>query len=74
MLKLLILAGLLYGVYFIFFKKANITRKTKEDFKKESETMVECQKCNTFISTNEALISNGKYFCSKECLDAYTGA
>jgi len=72
MLKLIILAGLLYGVYFFFFKKTNVLNQNKKkDIKKDSETMVECQKCGTFISANEALISNGKYFCSKECVDAY---
>ena len=72
MLKFLILAGLLYGVYYIFFKKQNIlTKSKKENLKKNSETMVECTKCETYISANEALLVDGKYFCSKECVDAY---
>ncbi len=72
MLKFLILAGLLYAVYFMYFKKPNsISKKPKKDMEKESETMVECKQCSTFISVSEALISDGKYFCSKECVDAY---
>ena len=72
MLKLLILAGLLYAVYFMYFKKTNsINQKSKKDLDKTSETMVECKKCGTYISADEALIVDGNYFCSKECVDAY---
>jgi formylmethanofuran dehydrogenase subunit E len=34
----------------------------------ESEDMVECSRCGTFISTQEAYEKEGKTFCSKECL------
>ena len=73
MLKFIILAGILYGVYYLFFRKPVITTTKKPDIKKNSETMVECKKCEAFVSVNEALIVDGKYFCSKECVDAYTG-
>jgi len=76
LLKLLILAGILYAIYVFLFKKQNIlkNKKTVDEPReeKQSETMVECAKCSTFISVNEAYISSGKYFCSKECADAYT--
>ena len=31
--------------------------------------MVECQKCGLFISSKDAIIKNGKYYCSKECAE-----
>jgi len=56
----------------MFFKRQGIANKeSKSDLKNSSETMVECQKCSTYISVDEALMSDGRYFCSKECVDAY---
>ncbi len=72
MLKFIILVGILYVVYHLFFKKPIITATKKSDMKKDSETMVECNNCKAFVSVNEAFIVDGKYFCSKECVDAYT--
>jgi len=72
-LKFLVLVGLLYAVYYVFFKKKNIlTKSKKENLKKSSETMIECTQCKTYISVNEALLVDGKYFCSKECVDDYS--
>ncbi len=74
--KWIIFGVVIYIVYQIFFKKENIISKvkraSKESAKKkeekiESETMVECQKCGIFISSKEAIIKDGKYYCSKEC-------
>jgi len=71
-MKFIILGILLYAIYYIFFKKPVISqKKTKDNLKQESETMVECTKCKAYVSVNEALIVDGKYFCSKECADAY---
>ena len=72
MLKFIILVGILYGIYYLFFRKPVISAGKKSDIKKDSETMVECKECKAFVSVNEALIVDGKYFCSKECVDAYT--
>ena len=32
-------------------------------------TMIECATCGTYISSNEAIISSGKFYCSTECRD-----
>lgn len=75
-IKLLILGGLIYGVYLLFFKNGGLlqqvsdaanskTKKKKE--RQESETVVECSKCGVFVSTKEAVIKDGKFYCSKEC-------
>jgi uncharacterized protein len=39
----------------------------KKEVKVEDE-MLECPTCQTYISTKEAILSNGKYYCSKDCL------
>lgn len=64
--KILILVVILTAVYFIFFKKPS-TVQDKEKKQKESDTMVECKSCQTYISNKEAIIKDGKYYCSKEC-------
>ena len=59
-------------VYFLFIKKKPLPgenqkpKKKKKD--KESDDMVACKTCGTYISLNEALLQNGEYFCSNECL------
>ena len=67
--KLLILGVVLFGVYLLFFKKGrekDIQNKKKND--EITDTMIECPKCGTYTSKDDAILSNGKYFCSKECL------
>ena len=65
--KLVLLGVVLFGVYLIFFKK-----KRESDIKKKNEeitdTMVECPRCGTYVSKDDAILSSGKYFCSNECL------
>ncbi len=67
--KLLLLGVVLFGVYLIFFKKnreKDISNKKRNE--EITDTMVECPKCGTYTSKDDAILSNGKYFCSKECL------
>jgi len=69
MLKLLAIIIVLFFVYLLFFKKSreqNI-QNTKDD-NEILEDMVECPTCHTFVSKDEAILSNGRYYCSKECL------
>jgi uncharacterized protein len=68
-LKTLAIAVVLFIVYIVFFKK-NRERDIvkKKDIKFEDE-MVECPTCQTYISTKESVLSNGKYYCSKDCLN-----
>lgn len=67
--KVLILGIVLFGVYLIFFKK-NREKDIKAQKRNEeiTDTMVECPKCGTYSSKDDSILSNGKYFCSKECL------
>ena len=67
--KILILGVVLFVVYLIFFKKnreKDIKRKKKNE--EITDTMTACPKCGTYTSKDDAILSNGKYFCSKECL------
>lgn len=59
--KAIVLALIIVVVYFLLFKKRSKRRDRIEEF-------VPCEKCGTYISAKEALIGNGKYFCSKECM------
>jgi len=66
-LKLIAVGAVLFLVYIVLFKKDREKDVKKEDEKIE-DVMVECPSCNTFVSKKEAILSNGKYFCSKDCL------
>lgn len=69
--KILAVLVVLFLVYIIFFKKDREgvirTNKKKENIE---DVMVECPSCGTYVSKKEGILSNGKYFCSKECLNS----
>ena len=56
-------------IYIVFFKK-NRENNIKNDKKNDEITdiMMECPKCKTYVSKQDAILSNGKYYCSNECL------
>ncbi len=74
-LKALAIALVLFLVYIVFFKRnrekdigiKKENKRNKRNVKYEDE-MVECPTCQTYISTKESIVSNGKYYCSKDCL------
>lgn len=68
MLKLLLLIGVLVGAYFLFFKKKKLTPPSSD--KSAEEAMIPCAKCDTYVQVKEALMRDGKYYCSRECLEA----
>jgi len=66
--KFLAFAGIIFLVYIVFFKKnreQNIRDKKNEEI---TDTMVECPTCKTYVSKDDAILSNGRYFCRSECL------
>ncbi len=65
MIKLIFLAVVLYGVYFIFFRKPNIAKKNSEI--EDTQTVIECDKCGVYISSEEIINKNNKHYCSDEC-------
>jgi len=71
-LKLLLVIGVIAAVYFFFIKKSmplTKERHNKKQKERDDETMVECATCNTYITTSEAVVSSGQFYCSTECRD-----
>ena len=67
-MKLLVLAGLLYLVYLLFFKKALPgTSKAKKKVLSDDD-FIECEHCHVYTAVGDMIISNGKYYCSQKCL------
>ncbi|RAX51501.1 hypothetical protein CCY99_09010 [Helicobacter sp. 16-1353] len=65
--KLLIFVLIIVAIWFFFFRK----KKSKEEKipkEKDSHYMIECENCKTYISKDEAIFANGKWYCSKKCL------
>jgi len=67
-LKFLAITVVLFIVYIVFFKKNREKTITKKKDIKYEDEMVECPTCETYISTKESILSDGKYYCSKDCL------
>jgi len=67
-LKILAVAVVLFLIYIVLFKKDREKSVIKKEDDKIEDIMVECPTCSTFVSKKEAILSNGQYFCSKECL------
>lgn len=65
-----VIAVILVGfiIYLLFFKNRRVDGVKKND-KLISEEMVECPTCNTYVSQSESILSNGKFYCSKDCLN-----
>lgn len=71
-LKVLLVVAVIGIVYFMFIKKKPIQNASKKDEKKASQKtndMIECPTCNVYSDISECIISNGKYYCSPECVD-----
>ncbi|RXJ87577.1 PP0621 family protein [Arcobacter sp. CECT 8985] len=72
-LKFLAVTVVLFLVYTLFFKKnreKSMDSSNKSNQKDNIEDiMVECPTCGTYVSKKEAILSNGNYYCSKECLE-----
>jgi uncharacterized protein len=72
-LKLLLILGVIYIVYVMFIKQKpkkqtphnTQTKKTKEV---EVDDMIECSSCGVYVALSESILSNGHYYCSKECV------
>ena len=66
-IKFLAFALVIFFIYIVFFKKSR-DKNIKDKYNNITDTMVECPKCQTYVAKDDAILSNGKYFCSKECL------
>ncbi len=64
MLKWIIFAICIIGVYYLFFKKP---KKPPHNSKKQDSIMLECKRCGTYVASEEAIFQDGNSYCSKEC-------
>ena len=67
-LKLIIfaIAGLM--IYKFFGGNLPTLGKNSEEKKLDEDTLVECEKCGTYVTVKESIVMHGKHYCSKECL------
>jgi len=71
MIKWLLVIGVVWFVYYFFIKSKPLSQEQSCDRKKddkEAEEMLQCAKCGIYVEASEAILSNGKYYCSNECL------
>ena len=69
-LKVLLVVAVITVVYFMFIKKKNIPTSSKKNKKTpKTNDMVECANCSVYCDIDESILSNAKYYCSKECIE-----
>ncbi|BAK73439.1 PP0621 family protein [Arcobacter sp. L] len=66
-LKVILVIAVAFLVYVFLFKKSREKEINKKD-EMITDDMVECPTCKTYVSKKEAIVSNGKFYCSNECL------
>ncbi len=68
-LKLIIFAVAGYFIYKFFGGKLpTIGGKSQSEKKLDEDTLVECEKCSTYVTVKESILIHGKYYCD-ECAD-----
>jgi uncharacterized protein len=70
-LKVLLIGAVIYVVYIMFFKQKGPQKQPKQSNPKQkaqADEMVECAECSLYVEISEAILSNGKYYCSNECI------
>ena len=70
MIKWLVVIGVIWFVYqfFIKQKKSPSKQKPKQTDALEAHDMVECSRCGVYVELQDAILSNGRYYCGNECL------
>ncbi|AXK48690.1 hypothetical protein CRU87_05840 [Aliarcobacter trophiarum LMG 25534] len=68
LLKVIAVVFIGFIVYILFFKNKRVDGVKKND-KLISDEMVECPTCSTYVAQSEAILSSGRFYCSKECLN-----
>ena len=66
-LKLLLVVGVIATVYFMFIKKK--PSKNANHSNKDANDMIQCENCGVYSELKDSILSNTKYYCSKECLE-----
>jgi len=62
-LKLIVFAVAGYFIYKILGGKLPSITKNREQKKLDEDTLVECEKCSTYVTVKESVIIAGKYYC-----------
>ncbi|MEA1956559.1 MAG: PP0621 family protein [Campylobacterota bacterium] len=69
MLKYLLVIGVIAFIYYFFIKKKPLKKPTdKEQKDTKTNDMTQCERCGVYCEIEDAILSNGKYYCSSECL------
>lgn len=69
LLKFLVVILVIAVVYLLFFhrpKSGAVTKKPKKP--RADDTFVPCETCGVYVSVDEALLRDGRYYCSDTCL------
>ena len=64
----LVLVMLLVWVGFVLFKKMRQPTASKSSDNTPGEKMIACSVCDTHVPESEAILKDGKIYCSKDCL------
>lgn len=67
LIKFLALVAVLFIIYVAFFKKNKKEGHANKKKEITGDTMLECSQCGTFVTEDDSIIKDGKFFCSKEC-------
>lgn len=70
-LKILLIIGVIAAVYFIFFKSKplkNTTASKDANRHDKASDMIPCESCEIYTEIDQCILSNGKYYCSSECV------
>ena len=67
-LKLIIFAMAGIFIYKFLGGKIPSIGKSENEKKLDEDTLVECNKCSTYVTTKESIVKDGKYYCSQECV------
>ena len=73
-LRTLLVVGIIFVVYFMFFKKKAVKNDPKNEQERRKEKydandMIECAQCGVYCELDEAILSDAKYYCSPECVE-----
>ncbi len=69
MLKWLLVIGVIWFMYHFFIKAKSVGNSSSQtNGENDVQEMIECATCGVYIELDEAILSNGKYYCSQECI------
>ena len=64
----LLIVGLAVYLGFVLFKKIRNAKALSDSQSDSNKKMIACSVCQTHVPEDEAIMQNGKIYCSKNCL------